>query len=111
VDEIHEKNDCHEEENTADMEDDLSNSLGDNLGDILCDDPSEPEPTTQSAIESMRKIMDEQREMLNHAIQQNILLCIQNAELMEANQEFHGESIRSEATQTKIFDMTHPDQY
>ena len=33
---------------------------------------------------------------------------MQNAELMETNQEYRRESIQPEATQTKIFDMTHP---
>jgi len=47
--------------------------------------------------------------MLNNAIQQNTQLCLQKAELMEAYQEFRRESIRPEATKTKIFDMTHPD--
>jgi hypothetical protein len=85
------------------MEDTLSDGLGDNL--------SEPEPTMQSEIASMRKMMEEQREMLNNAIQQNTQLCVQNAELMEANREYRRESIRPEATKTKIFDMTHPERY
>jgi len=49
--------------------------------------------------------------MLNNAIQQNTQLCVQNAELMEANREYRRESIRPEATKTKIFDLTHPEQY
>jgi hypothetical protein len=36
---------------------------------------------------------------------------VQNAELMEANQEYRRESIQPEVTQTKIFDMTHPEWY
>jgi hypothetical protein len=64
------------------MEDTLSDGLGDNLGDVLGDKPSESEPTTQSEITSMRKMMEEQREMLNNAIQRNTHLCVQNAELM-----------------------------
>jgi hypothetical protein len=35
----------------------------------------------------MRKMMEELREMLNNAIQQNIQLCVQNGKLMEANWE------------------------
>jgi len=67
-DEIHEENDHDHKQNTADMEDDLSDSLGDNLGDIRTNNPGKPEPTTQSEITSMRKMMEEQREMLNNAI-------------------------------------------
>ena len=102
-DEIHDEDDHDDEENTADMEDTLSDGLGDNL--------SEPEPTMQSEIASMRKMMEEQREMLNNAIQQNTQLCVQNAELMEANREYRRESILPETTKTKIFDMTHPERY
>jgi len=89
------------------MEDTLSEGLGDNLSDVLRDNPSDPEPTTQSEIASMEKMMQEQREMLNNAIRQNTQLCVQNAELMEANREYRRESIRPEATKTKLFDMTH----
>jgi hypothetical protein len=67
------------------MDDALSNGLGDNLSDVLCDNPREPEPTTPSEIASMRMMMDEQRDMLNNAIQQNTQLCVQNTKLMEAN--------------------------
>jgi tRNA A37 N6-isopentenylltransferase MiaA len=69
------------------MEDALSDGLGDNLSDILGNNPSEPEPTTQSEVASMLKTMEEHREMLNDAIEQNTQLCVQNGELMEANQE------------------------
>ena len=69
------------------MEDALSNGLGDNLSDVLGDNPSEPEPTTQSEIASMQKMMEEQRELLNNAIKQNTQLSVQNAELMKANRE------------------------
>jgi hypothetical protein len=93
------------------MEDDLSDGLGDNLSNVLGDNPSNPEPSTQPDIASMRKIMEEQRDMLNNAIQQNTQLCVQNAELMEANREYSRESTRPEATKTKIFDMTHPERY
>jgi hypothetical protein len=93
------------------MEDAMSDGLGDNLSDILVDNPSEPEPTTQSEITSMRTMIEEQREMLNNAIQQKTQLCVQNAELMEANWEYRRESIRPEATKTKIFNMTHPERY
>jgi small-conductance mechanosensitive channel len=75
------------------MQDALSDVLGDNLSDVLGDNPSEPEPTTQSEITSIRKMMEEQREMLNNAIQQNTELCVQNAELMEANLKYRRESI------------------
>ena len=67
-DEIHDEDDHDYEENTTDMEDALSDGLGDNLSDVLGDNPSEPEPTMQSEIASMRKMMEEQREMLNNAI-------------------------------------------
>jgi hypothetical protein len=59
----------------------------------------------------MRKPMEEQGEMLNNAIQQNTQLYLQNAELMEANREYCRESVRLEATKTKIFNMTHPERY
>jgi len=93
------------------MEDALSDGLGYNLSDVLGDNPCAPEPTMQSEFLSMRKMMEEQREMLNNAIQQNTQLCVENAELMEENWEYRRESIRPEATKTKIFDMTHPKQY
>jgi hypothetical protein len=35
------------------MENALSDGQGDNLSDVLGDNPSEPEPTTQSEIASM----------------------------------------------------------
>jgi hypothetical protein len=56
-------------------------------------------------------MMEEQREMLNNAIQQNTQLCVQNAELMEANREYRRACIQPEATKMKIFDMTHPERY
>jgi hypothetical protein len=59
----------------------------------------------------MRKMMEEQRDMLNNAIQQNTQLCVQIAELIKANREYRRESIRPEATKTKIFDMAHPERY
>jgi len=110
-DEIHDVNDHDDEESTAHMEDDMSDSLGDNLSDSLGDNPSDLEPTTQSEIASMRNMMEEQPEMLNHAIQQNTELCVQNAELMEANREYPRECIQPKATKTKIFDMAHPERY
>jgi hypothetical protein len=45
-DEIPDEDDHDDEENTANMEDALSDVLGDNLSDVLGDDHSEPEPTT-----------------------------------------------------------------
>ena len=47
--------------------------------------------------------------MPNNAIQQNTQLCMYNAKLLEANRECSRESIRPEATKTKILDMTHPE--
>jgi len=93
------------------MEDDLSDGLGNNLSDVLGDNPSKPEPTTQSKNTSMRQMIEEQREMLNIAIQQHTQLCVQNAKLMEANREYCREYIRPEPTKTKIFDVTHPEWY
>jgi hypothetical protein len=55
--------------------------------------------------------MEEQGEMLNNAIEQNTQLYLQNAELMEANREYRRESVRPEATKTKIINMTHPERY
>jgi hypothetical protein len=94
------------------MEDALRDSLGDNVSEVLRDNRrNEPEPTTQSEIASMRNIMEEQREMLTNVIEQNTQLCVQNAELMEANRKYRREIIRPEETKMKIFDMTHPEWY
>jgi len=93
------------------MEDDMSNCLGDNLCDILGSNASEPKPAMQSEIASMGKMLEEQREMLNNVIQQNTQQCLQNAELMKANREYHRESIGPETMKTKIFDMTNPEWY
>ena len=68
-DKIHHKDDHDHEENTANVEDALSEGLGDNLSNILTDNPREPEPTTHSEIASMRKMMEEQPEMLHNGIQ------------------------------------------
>jgi len=54
-------------------------------------------------------MMEEQRNMLTNAIEQNTKLCVQHTELMEANGEYHRVSIRPEATKRKIFNMTHPE--
>jgi hypothetical protein len=59
-DEILDEDDHDDEDNTADMDDALRDNLGNNLSDILADNPSKPEPTTQSEIASMRKMMEEQ---------------------------------------------------
>jgi hypothetical protein len=93
------------------MEHALSDSLGDNLSNVPDDNSLELEPTTQSEIASMRKMMEEHLEMLNNAIQQNTQLCVQNAELMEANWEYSREFIRPKATKKKIFDMSRPERY
>lgn len=85
------------------MDDSLSDGLDVNL--------SEPKPTTQSEIVSMRQMMQVQREMLHNPIQQNSQLCVQNAELMEAKREYCRESVRPEATKKKIFDKTSPERY
>jgi len=66
---ILETNDHDDQENTADMEDDLSNNPCHNRSDILGDNPSEPEPTTQSNIASMQMMMEEEWEMRNNTIQ------------------------------------------
>jgi hypothetical protein len=90
---MHDADDHDDEENPADMEHTLSDGLGYNLNDVLRDNRSEPEPPTQSEITLMRKMIEEQQEMLNNAIQQNTQLCVQNSELMEANWEYCRESI------------------
>jgi small-conductance mechanosensitive channel len=110
-DEIHEEDGNDDEENTADMEDALSDGLADNLRDVLGDNPCEPEPTIQSEIASIRKMLEEQREMFNNAIQQNTQLCVQNSELMEANREYRRQLIRPEAKKMKNFDRAHPQRY
>jgi hypothetical protein len=52
-------------------------------------------------------IMEERRETLNNAIQQNTQLSVQNVELMEVNREYSRQSIGPEAAYTNTFDMTH----
>jgi len=59
----------------------------------------------------MHKVREEQREMINYAMQLKTELCVQTAEQMEATQEYLRESIRLEATKMQIFDMTHPEWY
>ena len=49
-DEIHNKHDHNDEENTADMEEVLRGCPGDNMSDVLGDNPSEPERTMQTEI-------------------------------------------------------------
>jgi hypothetical protein len=56
-------------------------------------------------------MMEEQREMLNNAIQQNTQLSVQNVELMEAKREYSRQSIVPETTKTKTFNTTHPEPY
>ena len=59
-DEIYDESDHDDDENNADREDDLSDSLGDNLSDSLGNNLSEPEPTMLSEIAAMRMMMEEQ---------------------------------------------------
>lgn len=68
-DEIYEKYDHDEEEYTGDTQYALSDCLGDNRSDVLSDNLSEPEPTSESKMASMRKTMEEPRELLSNAIQ------------------------------------------
>jgi len=91
------------------MEDDLRDGLGKNLSNDLGGNQSEPELTTQSEIASLRKVMEEQPDMLTNAIQRSTQLLVQNAGMMEVNREYGTGSIGQEATKTTIFDMTHPD--
>jgi len=108
---IHDPSANTDENNPADMDDDLSEGLGENLSDVRCDNLSKPETTTGSGITSILKMIEDKRAMLNNAIQEYSELCVQNVELMEANQEYHRESIRPEATKTKMVDMTHAEPY
>lgn len=84
-DEIQDEDDHHNKDNTADIADYLTAGVGHDRCDILGDNPCEPEPATQSELTLMRTIMEEQREMLTNAHQQNTQLCVQNARLMETN--------------------------
>jgi hypothetical protein len=93
VDEIHAEYDHDNEENTANIEHVLTDGVGYNLNDVLGDNHGEAEPTTHSDITSMGKMMDEQQEMFNNAIQQNTRLFVKNPELLEANWEYCRESI------------------
>jgi len=85
---VHNENDHDDEQNTADMEHDLRDHLADNLSGVLGDNPIEPEPPMQWEITSMPTMLEEQREILNHAIQHNTQLYLQNAELMEDNLQY-----------------------
>jgi len=67
-DEMHDDSDHDQEQHTADIKDDLRDSLGDNIKDILGNTLRKPKPTMQSEIASMQKILYEQWEMLNNAI-------------------------------------------
>jgi len=51
----------------------------------------------------MRKMMEEQQEMFNIAIELNTQLSMLNDGLMKAHSDYSRESIRPEATTTKIF--------
>jgi hypothetical protein len=75
------------------MDDDFSDAVGDTLSSVLGDYPTEHEPTMQSGITPMRNMTEEQREMLNNAIQPNTQLWVQKSELMDANREYCRESI------------------
>jgi len=70
---------------------------------------SEPEPTRHSKTASMGNMLEEPHEMVHNAIQQNTQLCVQDAELMEANREYLRTLIQPKTMKTKLFDMTHPD--
>jgi hypothetical protein len=59
-DETHDEDVHDNEENTPYMEDVLSNGLRNNLSNILDDNPSMSELTTQAQIASMRMMMEEQ---------------------------------------------------
>jgi len=93
------------------LSDNLSNSLVDILSNGLGCNPTEAKPTTQSKIASIQKLIEELSKLLNSAVQQNIQLGVQNAELIETNGENHWEKIQPEATNTKSFNVTHPEQY
>jgi hypothetical protein len=56
-------------------------------------------------------MMEEQRDVLNNAFQQNTQLCVQNAELIEGNREYRRQCIQPDATKTNIFDMNHLEWY
>lgn len=56
-------------------------------------------------------MMEEQGETLNNAIEYNSQLCVQNAELMDANWDDWREMIEPEAMKKKTSDMTQPEQY
>jgi len=110
-DEMNQVSNHDNKENTADIDDNHSDGLVNDLSDVLSNYLSEPESTMPSGITSMCKMLEEPQEMLNNAIQQNALLCTQNAELIEVNCESHRESIWTEAMKTKIFNMTGLEQY
>jgi len=103
VDAIYQESEHDKEEDTADMHDDITDSLGNNW--------SKSDVTTQCRIAPMWKTMDELCKMLNIAIQHNTPLCSQNAKPIEANQEYRRESIQPESTNAKILHMAHPERH
>jgi len=66
------------EENTSNLEHNLSEGPGDNLSDGLGYNLSKPESTMESENASMRKMMEEQQQILDNAIHPNTQLCMQN---------------------------------
>jgi len=76
------KNHHDDKADPADMEDNMFGGPSDYLSNIIAGNVSEPEPTTQSEIMSMWKMMGKQWQMLDNTIQQNTQLHMQFATLM-----------------------------
>jgi len=93
------------------MNNDLSAYLGDNLSDVQGDNQRKPKPTMQSDIASMRKMMEDQREVLQNSKLQHTQLSVQNAEKTESNRKSRREFTRQVAMKTIILDMTHTELY
>jgi len=62
-------------------------------------------------MESLLKMMEQARDITNNAIQQNSQQCNHDANSMDVNWEYCKSSIQPDATKSKIFDMTNPEQY
>lgn len=102
---IYEANDHLDNENNADMDHELSEGLSKNLSE------TDPGPTTESEIDEKRMIMEEQRAMVNNAIQPYTQLWVQNAKRRIANRECCRVSVSPEAMATKMFNTTYLDPY
>jgi len=93
-DEITNNNNLGQKEPTAVSDHSLSDAPDNNLSGAV--PVPECESIILSTILAMRKVIEEQQEILNHTILQNTELLMQNAELMKVNWAFCRTSVWSE---------------